>query len=252
MAARGDAIRAKRAKRGDVTHRTRWCRTRGERTTTNWFETIAASRAARPPIPPRRVSIRTIQAKSSIAPLWKFRRVTLPSLAAALLRRPYRKPNGTRGSSRDFGTMAYRRTPDATEEDKKREIEGGRERERERERQARKKGGARREREPVGRTWYRNTGKRIPVVASTAKTESTRWKRKIPYLATEQRRIAVGELGGPRSPRLVAAPTIDEYVTEPVSRATYRVQRVYRARCKFTGRLANSTERRKRAPVDSN
>ena len=127
-----------------------------------------------------------------------------------------------------------------------------RERERERERQARKKGGARREREPVGRTWYRNTGKRIPVVASTAKTESTRWKRKIPYLATEQRRIAVGELGGPRSPRLVAAPTIDEYVTEPVSRATYRVQRVYRARCKFTGRLANSTERRKRAPVDSN
>lgn len=49
-----------------------------------------------------------------------------------------------------------------------------------------------------------------------------------------------------RTPRLVATPTIDERVTEPVSRTAYRVQRVYRARCKFTRRLASSSERRTR------
>lgn len=51
---------------------------------------------------------------------------------------------------------------------------------------------------------------------------------------------------------LVAAPTIDEYVTEPVSRTAYRVQRLHRARCKFTRRLASSFERRMPVPVDSN
>lgn len=88
MAARGDAMRAKRAKREDVTHRTRWYRARGEpttttTTTTNRFERIAASRFDL-------VEFRSgRRPKPSIATLWKFRRVTLPSVAAALLPCPY-------------------------------------------------------------------------------------------------------------------------------------------------------------------